>query len=793
MKDTMTKDLNEATSAEAAALATHNGLIANLVKANSDMVALKGVADDTMGANDLLLSTEKPALVQANEVLASDTSEKSQLLAACKSKAAVYDKRVSTRANEDAALAKAVEILDSDDSFGSFQKTTSTKINGTGSTFFFLQEVSTHSPHHESDAVRAVMKRLLSKSLGHSSHKALPRRLKHVMSTLAVTSNPFDAVVKDVDKMVAEVDAEAASDAMEMGNCQKTRIDTEAANVELNTVIRTLNGNINTLTLAIETPDTGDTARLLADREALAADLKSQADQTKARSEENAAYQQNIKNLMTSKKILNRAIEVLKKFYDTLATAFIEEHGGEAPPATFTDGAYAGQGGAAGAANDGSNNVAVTMLTTIRTNTANEVEAAHRAEQAAQTAFEDAMNVLVVRATATTVGIEARISDDDVKLTNDQAERQSKNKDKKAAEESLAANLALLASIKPGCDYIYARAADPANNVLKRDGARAIEKGSLIKAERDLKNSVAYKYAQVQKVHASYGECAKKCVPMLRASHADFGYDCQADPTNAKCVGLPDHVNCLACSAATPVKGYCAGHENAVGCAADPAAADASAPAATTTTTTVTTTTTTTTVTTTMPTTTTVTTTTTTTTTATTTTTTVTTLCSALQLSDGATYTVQQKGNQRYLTAAPGPYTGSSKNQDITTAVSGAGQDKKWVLEATGSDWYITATNDATVKYMDAREGWGYGILQHESKAGTPYRKRQKWTIQHLGHCTYTIKHKNTGRYLDNPETPNSDAIKYSHDGSNAKYLAIMTTGTLNSDDSQKWIFAVAA
>jgi len=419
-----------------------------------------------------------------------------------------------------------------------------------------LQEISEHAQPHESDAMRAVMKRLLARSAAATSVKPAPK-LKPVMSTLAVAGSPFDAVLKDVKKMVKAVDDEEASDVKEMANCEATRIATEAGNAALDTTLIELNQAIVALTTRIETPATGDVAMLETDQADLAANAQSQADQTKQRAEENVAYQKNIKNLLVAENTLTKAINVLKKFYDTLETAFIENHGGGAPA---TWGAkYDGQNGA------GQPSV-ITMIVKIKTATVDENKAAHTAEATAQTEFEESMKKLVDAQKRLVTGIEARMSTDSSQLTNDQAERMSKNKAKRAAGKSVAANMALLASIKAGCDYIYTRATDPKNNVLNRAAARTIERASLVKAEKDLKNSTAYKYAQVQKVHASYGECDEKCVPMLNARHADSGFDCQATPDDARCVGLPDHVNCKACMAGVTVKGYCAGHELTDGC-----------------------------------------------------------------------------------------------------------------------------------------------------------------------------------------------------------------------------------
>ena len=69
---------------------------------------------------------KKKELKETEEQLAEDQSFLADLTAMCKEKTALYEDRKAVRAGEEAAIAQAVSVLNSDDAFDTFGKVTAT-------------------------------------------------------------------------------------------------------------------------------------------------------------------------------------------------------------------------------------------------------------------------------------------------------------------------------------------------------------------------------------------------------------------------------------------------------------------------------------------------------------------------------------------------------------------------------------------------------------------------------------------------------------------------------------------
>merc|ERR1719436_636799 len=85
-----------------------------------------------LGANDELLASKKSQLAEAQKQKASDEEFLEKLLPMCEEKAKGYANRKLLRANEEAAIAEAISILNSDDAFATFGTTAATKTGATG-------------------------------------------------------------------------------------------------------------------------------------------------------------------------------------------------------------------------------------------------------------------------------------------------------------------------------------------------------------------------------------------------------------------------------------------------------------------------------------------------------------------------------------------------------------------------------------------------------------------------------------------------------------------------------------
>merc|ERR1719263_1210816 len=101
---------------------------------------------EVMGANDDELSTKKEQLTVAKDNLANDEAFLEKLLRICSEKTKDFEQRKAMRANEDAAIAEAIAILNSDAAFASFGKTDATSTGATGPEFLQMRSVSLHNP-----------------------------------------------------------------------------------------------------------------------------------------------------------------------------------------------------------------------------------------------------------------------------------------------------------------------------------------------------------------------------------------------------------------------------------------------------------------------------------------------------------------------------------------------------------------------------------------------------------------------------------------------------------------------
>ena len=139
-----------------------------------------------MGGNDGSLSSKKKQLSDAEKQLASDEEFLSKLVPECKDKAEAYGNRKALRAQEEAAIAEAVSILNSDDAFATFGTQDATNTGATG----FLQLRSVR--RHVTGNVRLEAQNVLQKA-AMDAHSA---RLSKVVSLLQA-ENPFEGVLGD--------------------------------------------------------------------------------------------------------------------------------------------------------------------------------------------------------------------------------------------------------------------------------------------------------------------------------------------------------------------------------------------------------------------------------------------------------------------------------------------------------------------------------------------------------------------------------------------------------------------
>merc|ERR1719440_221633 len=160
MRDTFEKNLADAIKTEKDALAAYNEFIDIKTKAFNEMSDSYDEKQKALGGNDGSLSTKRKQLATSKKQKASDEEFLEKLLPLCETKAKGFANRKLLRANEEAAIAEAISILNSDDAFATFATTSATSTGAVK----FLQLRSVRK-HMSGDVhTRSMVQNLLQKA-----------------------------------------------------------------------------------------------------------------------------------------------------------------------------------------------------------------------------------------------------------------------------------------------------------------------------------------------------------------------------------------------------------------------------------------------------------------------------------------------------------------------------------------------------------------------------------------------------------------------------------------------------
>merc|ERR1719163_924468 len=132
--------------------------------------------------------------------------------------------------------------------------------------------------------------------------------------------NPFKKVLEMINKTISIIEAEEADDVEKKETCIKEQEENEAAKKDKETDIQTLESNIDALKVAIE----GTESSITLATDDLGLNRDSQASTTKTRTDAHAVFKETLSNCEDAEKILAKAIEVLKKYYE-----FLHSHNAE--------------------------------------------------------------------------------------------------------------------------------------------------------------------------------------------------------------------------------------------------------------------------------------------------------------------------------------------------------------------------------------------------------------------------------------------------------------------------------
>merc|ERR1719375_1262326 len=132
--------------------------------------------------------------------------------------------------------------------------------------------------------------------------------------------NPFKKVLEMINKTISVIDAEEADDVQKKDTCIEEQETNEKNKLDKETDIQTLESNIDALEVAID----GTKQSISLATEDLALNRDSQKSTTATRTDAHAVFTETLSNCEDAEKILAKAIEVLKKYYE-----FLHSHNAE--------------------------------------------------------------------------------------------------------------------------------------------------------------------------------------------------------------------------------------------------------------------------------------------------------------------------------------------------------------------------------------------------------------------------------------------------------------------------------
>merc|ERR1719199_719662 len=347
-----------------------------------------------------------------------DSKYLADLTATCEQKSSDFESRQQLRAEEIAAVEKAIEILSSGAVSGAAEKHLPALVQTKSSSLAQLRSVA-QNPNQL--RVAAYLK-------GQAS-----RINSRVLSALAmrVADDPFKKVKKMIKDLIVKLMEEANEEAEHKGFCDTELSTNEQTRKEKTEAVETLHAEIDMLEASIAklTEDISDLTAAVAELDA------AMAKATKLRQEEKAKNTETISDAGEAQTAVAQALTVLKEFYAKAAeaTAFVQ-----AEPEIF-DSAYKGMGGESGGV--------VGMLEVIESDFARLESDTKASEATAQKEYDEFMTDSKVDKSEKSTDIEhktAKKQDESQTLT-------TKNEDLEGTQKELDAALAYFDKLKPSC------------------------------------------------------------------------------------------------------------------------------------------------------------------------------------------------------------------------------------------------------------------------------------------------------------------------------------------------------
>merc|ERR1719506_1859180 len=210
------------------------------------------------------------------------------------------------RSQEEAAIAEAVAVLNSDAAFETFGKNAATSTGATG----FIQISASQNKDEQQVQSAAASLAAASKKL-HSMRLA---KIAMQLSSKNKATNPFVKVLENINSTVELIEAEEADDSQKLATCNSEQDINNAKRDAKKEKMDDLTATIGQLEISAK-----NTKKEIADEEAdLAQNRADQKEATDTRAEANAIFKENLKNLEDAERILAKATAVLVKYYKYL-------------------------------------------------------------------------------------------------------------------------------------------------------------------------------------------------------------------------------------------------------------------------------------------------------------------------------------------------------------------------------------------------------------------------------------------------------------------------------------------
>jgi hypothetical protein len=345
----------------------------------------------------------------------------SDLTATCEQKASDFENRQQLRADEIAAIEKAVEILSGGAVSGTADKYLPALVQKSTS----LIQLSTNTANAENQA-RAVA------FLKRSGNKLHSRILMQLASSAG--ADPFKKVKRLIQDLITRLMEEANEEAEHKGWCDTELATNEATRTEKTQTVEKLHAEIDELEASVAKLSE-DIAELT---EAVAAIEKAVAKATEIRNAENKSNTQKIKEAKEAQVAVAQALEVLKEFYAKAgeATSLIQQQ--PESPEIF-DSPYQGM--------QSENGGVVGMLEVIESDFARLESETTASEAESLKAYDEFMQDSEVDKVQKNKDIEHK----SMKKQNQQQSLQEKKGDLEGTQKELDAALAYFDKLKPTC------------------------------------------------------------------------------------------------------------------------------------------------------------------------------------------------------------------------------------------------------------------------------------------------------------------------------------------------------